>query len=41
MSIIEHIPLLTELQNSGYLLSYKHIAPTELKLSLYRIDVRY
>jgi hypothetical protein len=29
--MIDHIPLLTELEESCYLLSYRHAAPTELR----------
>jgi hypothetical protein len=32
MSIIFHISLLTELQKSGHLVSYKHTAPTGLAM---------
>ena len=41
MYIADNIPLLTELEHSGQIVSYKHLAPTELTHSLRRTDVSY
>jgi hypothetical protein len=39
--MVDDISPLKELEKSGHISNYKHLAPTELKHSLYRTDVKY